>query len=88
MLIKVDGPQILWIGRAYNTFKGQTPLISATGEVIVKAYETTSKKSIQELYDNIQLASEAGFPQKYSVEDSKKILSNIKQDGSLARLKL
>lgn len=88
MLISLDGPQILWKGRAYTTSKEETLLFGANNQDMVKAYELNTKKTLENLYNNIVLASDLGFPHKYSIEDSKKILNHIKQTGSITNLNL
>lgn len=86
LLIKVDGPQILWKGKVRNTNKSEIALFSAGVDSTLDFHAENTKKSIQSIYNNIMLASELGFPQKYSIEDSKKILSHIKMNGSLSNL--
>lgn len=86
ILVRVQGPQILWKGSAKKSNKESHPLTSDTAAHLLKVHTKNTQSAIQLLYNNISLSNDLGFPQKYSIEDSRKILRAIKQNGSMTGL--
>lgn len=83
--IKVDGPQIMWQGQCKtNSTENVSP--TADSEVILKLYTESLKKAIRCICENISLSSEMDFPNKLSVDQTKKLINHITRSKSLNSL--
>jgi hypothetical protein len=84
MLIKVDGPQIVWKGSYKNTTVEPVRILADRYENLVQMHAKNTKKALQAILDSILLSADKGFPQKYSDEDSKRIINKIKINKTLS----
>lgn len=86
LLVDTSGPQILWRGKCIQSDKRPIPLVSDGTEEREKILSETMSKTMQCVYNNLNLASDLGFPNKMNVDDSKKVIKHMKANGGLAGL--
>jgi len=81
-LIRVDGPQIMWQGQCKtNSTENVSPITG--NEAILKFYTESLKKDITCICENISLSADMDFPNKLSIDQTKKLIDHITRSKSL-----
>jgi hypothetical protein len=85
ILIKSDGPQVMWQGQC-KTSSTQNSSPMDINEGALKLYTESLKKVITCVCENISLSSEMDFPKQLSIDHSKKLINHIEGSKSLNNL--
>lgn len=81
-LIRIDGPQIMWQGQCKtNSTENVSPL--DVSDATLKLYTESLKKNITCICENIPLSADMDFPNKLSVDQTKKLIDHITRSKSL-----
>ncbi|GAB6271699.1 MAG: hypothetical protein STSR0003_15430 [Smithella sp.] len=84
-LIKIDGPQIIWQGQCKTSSTENVAVTDGT-ESSLKFYTENLKKAITCISETVSLSAEMDFPNKLSVDQTKKLINHLTRSQSLNNL--
>lgn len=86
LLVKVDGPQIMWQGQCKTSTK-ETVSTVADSETLLRHYTENLKQNITCISDSISLSAQSGFPDKLTTVQTKLVFNRIISNKSLMNIK-
>ena len=86
LLVKVDGPQIMWQGQCKTSTKEKVSPV-ADSETLLRHYTENLKQNIACISDSISLSAQLGFPDKLTTVQTKLVFNRIISNKSLMNIK-